>query len=289
MSKITFGGKFSSSLFLSTFLGAVVVTTGFMCSASAMERNRSGYSSSEDERDLSATMNGLSLEEGKSAPARLQLKEERRELNQFLLHVKTQPSYLSLTEEDWANFDQAMTSTTGSLSLSYHKNQRPAVRLDNIRTWLGNRQADRQAEQEMSRFLASVKTQPSYISLTAEDWADFDHEMTSSTGKLSESYTENRSPATRKAKIEAWLGDRQADRQAEQGMVQFLKYVKTQPSYISLTPEDWVAFDHEMTSSTGKLSLSYSDNQRPATRKAKIEAWLGDRQAEQEMSRRLAR
>ncbi|MDP4725606.1 MAG: hypothetical protein NWS47_04885, partial [Alphaproteobacteria bacterium] len=263
MSKITFGENFYSSLLLSTFLGAVVVSAGFISSATAMERSPSGYGSSEDERDLPVAVNGMSLEERNSVAVRLELKEERRELKQFLASVRTQPSYLSLTADDWADFNQAMTSTTGALSESYTENRSPATRMAKIKAWLGDRQADRQAEQEMGRFLASVRTQPSYLSLTADDWADFNQAMTSSTGKFSLSYAENQRPATRMAKIKAWLEARHVLRSAEQQIDNFLANVKTQPSYTSLTADDWAAFDHEMTSSTGKFSLSYAENQRP--------------------------
>jgi hypothetical protein len=438
MSKITFGEKFSSSLLLSTFLGAAVVTTGFMCSASAMERTRSGYSSSEDERDRVVPHAAASLEERNSAAARLQRKEEGRALNQLVDSVRTgNASTLWMTEADRADFERLFSPTgeigylpkdmrgrllepakakaiiedflrngqaayyqrqdyerflesvragnastlwmteadkadferlfspTGKIAClpkdaqgrllepakakaiiedflragqtAYYQRQdyerflesvragnastlwmteadkadferlfsptgkiaclqkdvrgrllEPAKAKAIIEDFLRNGQENYQAEQEMDRFLANVRTHPSYLSLTAQDWTDFNQAMATGTGSLSLSYAENQRPAVRMTKIKAWLEARQADRQAEQGMSQFLEHAIAHPQYTSLTAEDWADFNQAMATGTGSLSLSYTENRRPAVRMAKIKAWLEARQADRVAKEQLA-
>ena len=362
MSKITFGENFSSSLLLSTFLGAVVVTTGFMCSASAMERSPSGYSSSESERDRVAPYAAASLEERNSAAARLQRKEEGRALNQLVDSVRAgNASTLWMTEADKADFDRLFTPTGAIGYLPKDTRGRflePAKAKAIIEDFLRDGQAASYERQIYERFLESVRAgNSSTLWMTEADRVDFER-LFSPTGKIGYlpkdtrgrllepakakaiiedflrdgqaasyerqiyerfleqaatgpsamwmNYPENAQkniqhkkdfdqlfsptgpigylpkdkygrllePARAKKIIEDWLRDGQENYQAEQEMGRFLAGVRTQPQYLSLTAEDWADFNQAMTSATGRLSESYTENRRPAVRMEKIKAWL---------------
>ncbi len=324
MSKIAFGENFSSSLLLSTFLGAVVVTTGFMCSASAMEgvhhdgrRSPSslpvflenlpnnpdflalpkeqkdnfqwelsyGPLRMELDRNLEGTVKKVyQTDEEKVRLVESWLKSER-DLADYIEFVKASATFHTLPEQDKMDFKNAMRPAgTGPLArfnpIQSSSDITPREKIDGIKVWLADCVAKRQEQQEMDQFLTQVRTHPSYLSLTAEDWAAFDYELNEGTGKFSLSYTENQRPAVRMTKIKEWLADRQADRQAFNEMKRFLANVEAHPQFLSLKAEDWAAFDYELTG-TGSLSTSYAENQRPAVRMAKIKAWLE--------ARRLAR